>query len=131
MDEEVSLGDFVLAGGDVAALAIIEGVARLLPGVLGNAESVERESFRDGLLEEPQFTRPASYRTWDVPDVLLSGDHGRIAEWRLRQRQDRTRERRPDLWARRRPASGEPAVAGGRPSPPGDGGRPTDEGEEE
>lgn len=88
--EEVSLGDFVLAGGEVAAAAIVEGVARLLPGVLGNPISAETESFRDGLLEEPQYTRPAEYEGWPVPDVLLSGDHAKIAAWRQRQRQERT-----------------------------------------
>lgn len=97
VDEETSLGDFVLAGGEVAALAIIEGVARLLPGVLGNPESTVHESFRDGLLEEPQYTRPANYAGWSVPEILLSGDHGKIAEWRHAQRIQRTRERRPDL----------------------------------
>lgn len=96
-DEEVSLGDFVLAGGEVAALAVIEGVARLLPGVLGNPVSVETESFRDGLLEEPQYTRPAEYKGWSVPEVLLSGDHARIEAWRREQRLERTRARRPDL----------------------------------
>lgn len=97
IDEEVSLGDYVLLGGEVAALAIIEGVTRLLPGVVGNPESVVTESFRDGLLEEPQYTRPAEFRGWHVPEVLLSGDHGRIAEWRREQRKRRTAERRPDL----------------------------------
>jgi len=97
VEEEVSLGDFVLAGGEVAALAIIEGVARLLPGVLGNPESVASESFRDGLLEEPHYTRPADFRGWGVPDVLVSGDHGKVAEWRRAQRLHRTRRRRPDL----------------------------------
>ena len=98
IDEEVSLGDFVLAGGEAAALAIIEGVARLVPGVVGNPESTENESFRGGLLEEPQYTRPSEYRGWTVPEVLLSGDHGRVDEWRLQQRTERTRERRPDLF---------------------------------
>lgn len=98
VDEQVSLGDFVLAGGEVAALAIVEGIARLVPGVVGNPESTERESFRDGLLEEPQYTRPADYRGWEVPPILLSGDHGRVAEWRRQQRIERTRERRPDLY---------------------------------
>ena len=98
VDEEVSLGDFVLAGGEVAALAVIEGIARLLPGVVGNPESTGRESFRGGLLEEPQYTRPAEYSGWTVPEVLLSGDHARIEEWRRRQRMKRTRERRPDLF---------------------------------
>jgi tRNA (guanine37-N1)-methyltransferase len=98
IDEEVSLGDFVLAGGEVAALAIVEGVVRLLPGVVNNPDSTVAESFRgDGLLEEPQYTRPAEYRGWAVPEVLLSGDHGRIAAWRREQRLRRTRERRPDL----------------------------------
>ena len=97
IDEEVSLGDFVLAGGEAAALAVIEGVVRLLPGVVGNPESTVSESFRDGLLEEPVYTRPADFRGWAVPEVLLSGDHGRIAEWRREQRVERTRNRRPDL----------------------------------
>ncbi len=97
VDEQVSLGDYVLLGGEVAALAVIEGVTRLLPGVVGNPESVQTESFRDGLLEEPQYTRPAAYRGWEVPEILLSGDHGRIAAWRAEQRLKRTRERRPDL----------------------------------
>ncbi|MDH5616585.1 MAG: tRNA (guanosine(37)-N1)-methyltransferase TrmD [Acidimicrobiia bacterium] len=97
IDEEVSLGDFVLAGGEVAAMAIIEGVARLLPGVVGNPDSTLSESFREGLLEEPQYTRPAQFRDWAVPEVLLSGDHGRIEVWRKEQRIERTRQRRPDL----------------------------------
>lgn len=98
VEEEVSFGDFVLAGGEVAALAIIEGIARLLPGVVGNPESTGSESFRGGLLEEPQYTRPAEYSGWSVPEVLLSGDHARIEEWRRRQRIERTRDRRPDLF---------------------------------
>ena len=97
IDEEVSLGDFVLAGGDAAALAVIEGVARLLPSVLGNPRSLESESFRNGLLEEPQYTRPAVFRGRSVPEILVSGDHGRIEVWREAQRVRRTRERRPDL----------------------------------
>jgi tRNA (guanine37-N1)-methyltransferase len=97
VDEEVSLGDFVLAGGEIAAAAIIEGVARLLPGVVGNPASTRTESFREGLLEEPQYTRPRSFRGWEVPEVLLSGDHGRIEDWRRQQRMERTRRRRPDL----------------------------------
>ncbi len=91
VDEEVSLGDYVLLGGEVGALAIIEGVARLLDGVVGNPVSVETESFRDGLLEEPQYTRPAEFRGWTVPEVLRSGDHGKVEEWRREQRLDRTR----------------------------------------
>jgi tRNA (guanine37-N1)-methyltransferase len=95
--EQVSLGDYVLAGGEAAALAAVEGVARLLPGVLGNPESVGSESFRGGFLEEPHYTRPAEYRGWQVPEVLLSGDHARVDAWRHEQRLRRTRERRPDL----------------------------------
>ncbi len=109
VDEEVSLGDFVMLGGEAAALAVIEGVVRLLPGVVGNPESLTRESYRDGQLEEPQYTRPAEFRGWAVPEVLLSGDHRRIAEWRREQRIRRTRERWPDLGE---PDLGEPA--GGR-----------------
>jgi tRNA (guanine37-N1)-methyltransferase len=97
IDQEVSLGDYVLAGGEVAAAAAIEGVARLLPGVIGNPESHRTESFRDGLLEEPVYTRPADFRGWPVPEVLLSGDHARIERWRAEQRRRRTEERRPDL----------------------------------
>jgi len=97
IEEEVSLGDFVLAGGEAGALAIVEGVARLVPGVVGNPDSVESESFRHGLLEEAHYTRPADFRGWSVPEVLLSGDHGRVDEWRAAMRLQRTRERRPDL----------------------------------
>jgi tRNA (guanine37-N1)-methyltransferase len=97
IDEEVSIGDYVLLGGEVGALAIIEGIVRLLPGVVGNPDSVRTESFRDGLLEEPQYTRPADFRGLVIPEVLLSGDHGRVAEWRERERRKRTAERRPDL----------------------------------
>ncbi|MDH3469810.1 MAG: tRNA (guanosine(37)-N1)-methyltransferase TrmD [Acidimicrobiia bacterium] len=97
VDEEVSLGDFVMLGGEVAALAILEGVVRLLPGVVGNPDSVVHESFKDGLLEEPHYTRPAEFGGWAVPEVLLSGDHGKIDEWRRQQRAKRTKERRPDL----------------------------------
>lgn len=98
IDEEVSLGDFVLLGGEAAAAVIIEGVGRLLPDVLGNPESTQTESFRgDGLLEEPQYTRPAEFRGWTVPEVLRSGNHALIEEWRAEQRRSRTAERRPDL----------------------------------
>lgn len=93
----VSLGDYVLNGGEVAALAIIEAVARLLPGVIGNAESLVEESHEDGLLEYPVYTKPAFWRGLDVPEVLLSGNHGAVAAWRHDQRVARTRERRPDL----------------------------------
>ncbi len=97
IDQEISVGDFVLAGGEVAAALAIEGVTRLIPGVVGNPESTEKESFRVGLLEEPVYTRPADFRGWEVPEVLLSGNHGLIEEWRAMQRSARTRERRPDL----------------------------------
>jgi tRNA (guanine37-N1)-methyltransferase len=97
IDEEVSIGDYVLAGGEVAALTVIEGVARLLPGVLGNPQSVVNESFRDGLLEEPQYTRPAEFEGVAVPEVLLSGNHAKVEEWRKAQRISRTKARRPDL----------------------------------
>lgn len=97
VDEETSLGDYVLAGGEAAAAAAIEGVARLLPGVVGNPESTAKESFRDGLLEEPVYTRPAEFEGLRVPEVLLSGDHAKIEAWRREQREARTRARRPDL----------------------------------
>jgi tRNA (guanine37-N1)-methyltransferase len=96
-DGELSLGDFVLNGGEVAAMAVLEAVGRLVPGVMGNTTSADDESFSDGLLEYPQYTRPASFRDWDVPEVLRSGDHGRIARWRRAQALARTIARRPDL----------------------------------
>jgi tRNA (guanine37-N1)-methyltransferase len=101
VDGELSLGDFVLAGGEVAAVAVIEAVARLVPGVMGNDTSADEESFSGGLLEYPQYTRPAEYRGWEVPAVLRSGDHGRVARWRLAQALQRTLARRPDLIAGR------------------------------
>jgi tRNA (guanine37-N1)-methyltransferase len=94
---EISIGDYVLNGGEVAALAVTEAVVRLLPGFMGNAESLVEESHEDGLLEYPVYTKPASWQGYDVPPVLLSGDHGRIAAWRHEQRLRRTAERRPDL----------------------------------
>ena len=100
-DGELSVGDFVLAGGEAAALVVIEAVARLVPGVMGNEESGEQESFADGLLEYPQYTRPAEFRGWDVPEVLRSGDHGRVARWRAAQALRRTLDRRPDLFGGR------------------------------
>ena len=103
VDEELSLGDFVLQGGEAAALAVIEAVARLVPGVLGNEESPRSESFGgEMLLEGPHYTRPPDFRGAAVPEALLSGDHARIARWRRRQALLRTRERRPDLFARLR-----------------------------
>ncbi|MGA8681587.1 MAG: tRNA (guanosine(37)-N1)-methyltransferase TrmD [Acidimicrobiales bacterium] len=101
VDGEVSVGDFVLAGGELGALMIVEAVCRLVPGVLGNDESSTDESFTNGLLEHPHYTRPASFRSWDVPDVLRSGDHARVARWRLAESLQRTLERRPDLIAAR------------------------------
>ena len=97
VDGELSVGDFVLAGGEAAAVAVIEAVARLVPGVMGNVASGEEESFRGGLLEYPQYTRPAVFRGWAVPDVLLSGHHERVAQWRRAAALARTLERRPDL----------------------------------
>ena len=94
---ELSLGDYVLNGGEVAAMAMIEAVGRLVPGVVGNPESLVEESHEDGLLEYPSYTKPASWRGLDVPDVLLSGHHGRIADWRHEQQVERTRRVRPDL----------------------------------
>jgi tRNA (guanine37-N1)-methyltransferase len=97
VDGEVSVGDVVLAGGEVGALLIIEAVGRLVPGVLGNATSTDDESFADGLLEYPHYTRPADFRGWTVPDVLRSGDHAKVARWRTAQALRRTIDRRPDL----------------------------------
>ena len=101
VDGELSVGDFVLAGGEVAALVVIEAVARLVPGVMGNDESASDESFSDDLLEYPQYTRPADFRGWAVPEILRSGDHGRIARWRRAQAIARTVAERPDLVERR------------------------------
>jgi tRNA (guanine37-N1)-methyltransferase len=96
---EVSLGDFVLTGGEIPALALINGVVRLLPGTVGKVESLKAESFETSLLDYPQYTRPAEFRGWKVPDVLLSGNHAEIARWRYEQQIQRTRDRRPDLLA--------------------------------
>jgi tRNA (guanine37-N1)-methyltransferase len=97
--EEVTVSDVVLAGGEAAAMVVIEACVRLLPGVLGEAASLAEESFEDGLLEGPQFTRPRTFEGLDIPEVLLSGDHGKIAKWRRGMREETTRARRPDLWA--------------------------------
>ncbi len=97
--EEVSLGDFVLSGGDLAAMAMLDSAVRLLPGVMGAAASAEEESFSAGLLEYPHFTRPAEWRGRAVPPVLVSGNHGAVAAWRRTESERVTRERRPDLWA--------------------------------
>lgn len=101
VDGELSMGDYVLAGGEVAAMAVIEAVCRLVPGVMGNTGSGEEESFADGLLEYPQYTRPAEFRGMEVPEVLRSGDHARIARWRRAQALHRTIVIRPDLIERR------------------------------
>ena len=97
--EEIAVGDAVLAGGEAAALVTIEACVRLVPGVLGQAQSLAEESFEDGLLEHPQFTRPRAFEGLEIPEVLLSGHHDKVARWRKAQREETTRERRPDLWA--------------------------------
>jgi len=99
--EEVAVGDAVLAGGEAAAMVAIEACVRLVPGVLGQAASLSEESFEDGLLEHPQYTRPRTFEGLDIPEVLLSGNHAEIGKWRRAEREKTTRERRPDLWARR------------------------------
>src|SRR6185295_16212357 len=101
VDGELSIGDYVLGGGEVAAMVVLEVVARLVPGVMGNEESADDESFSDGLLEYPHYTRPAEFRGWEVPEVLRSGDHARVARWRRAQALARTRDARPDLLAAR------------------------------
>ena len=99
VDEELSIGDFVLSGGELAAMVVIDAVARRVPGVLGNAASAVEESFEGGLLEHPQYTRPPEFRGLPVPEILLSGDHLRVRRWRRREALRRTRDRRPDLFA--------------------------------
>ena len=96
--EEISLGDFVLSGGESAAIVVLDSILRLLPDVLGNEKSIEEESFENGLLEYPQYTKPQIWEEKTVPDVLLSGDHAKIKDWRLSQSEAITRVRRPDLW---------------------------------
>ena len=96
---EVSLGDFVMTGGELAAQAMIDATVRLLPGVLGNADSVVEESHSSGLLEHPQYTRPAEWKDLPIPPVLMSGNHGEIAKWRQAQSEALTEQRRPDMWA--------------------------------
>ena len=98
--EEISVGDYVISSGELAAIVLLDAVLRLLPEVVGASESLIEESFENHLLEYPQYTRPAEWRGRSVPEVLLSGDHGRIARWRLQQAEQLTRERRPDLWNR-------------------------------
>jgi tRNA (guanine37-N1)-methyltransferase len=106
-DGELSVGDVVLAGGEVAAMVTLEAVGRLVPGVMGNEASAHDESFSDGLLEYPHYTRPADFRGWTVPDVLRSGDHGRVARWRRAQALRRTLDRRPDMIEARGGLSGD------------------------
>ena len=96
--EEVSVGDFVLSGGEAASFLVIDTLLRLIPGVLGNPDSLAEESFERNLLEYPQYTKPQKWEEKDIPDVLLSGDHAKIKDWRLSQSEDITRRRRPDLW---------------------------------
>jgi tRNA (guanine37-N1)-methyltransferase len=103
--EEVSIGDYVLSGGEIAAMALIDACVRLLPGVMGKAESGAEESFSDGLLEYPQYTRPQTFEGAPIPEILLSGDHAKVAAWRKAEAEALTRARRPDLWAKR-PAEG-------------------------
>jgi tRNA (guanine37-N1)-methyltransferase len=98
---EVSLGDFVLSGGESAAIALLDAVVRLLPGVMGKAESGAEESFEDGLLEHPHYTRPRLWEGLEIPEILLSGDHKAIAHWKRQKREELTKTRRPDLWTRR------------------------------
>ena len=95
---EISIGDYVLAGGEAAAMVLLEAIVRLLPGVIGSASSLDEESFESGLLEYPQYTRPREWEGASIPDVLLSGDHKKIAQWRRLEAERLTRERRPDLW---------------------------------
>lgn len=102
--EEVSIGDYVLSGGEIAAMALIDACVRLLPGVMGQAGSGVEESFSDGLLEYPQYTRPQIFEDRAIPDVLISGDHARVAAWRQAEAEGLTRERRPDLWRQRQAA---------------------------
>lgn len=97
LTREISLGDFVLTCGEIPALTIVNGVTRLLPGTVGKTESLKIESFEDGLLDYPQYTRPPVFRGWEVPEVLRSGNHQAIAQWRLQQKLERTKQRRPDL----------------------------------
>ena len=94
---ELSVGDYVLSGGEIAAMAVVDAIGRLLPGVLGDPESVEQESFKNGLLDFPQYTRPSEYRGLKVPEVLLNGNHQEIDKWRKEQALERTRSRRADL----------------------------------
>lgn len=103
VDQEISIGDYVLSGGEIPAMAVIEAVGRLIPGVLGNPESLDEESFAAGILEYPHYTRPEEFREMRVPEILLSGDHAKIRAWREAEARRRTARRRPDLLERRKP----------------------------
>jgi tRNA (guanine37-N1)-methyltransferase len=98
VDREISLGDFVLTCGEIPALTLINGITRLLPGTVGKVESLKADSFEDGLLDYPHYTRPAEFRGWQVPEILMSGNHEKIAQWRRQQQLDRTQTKRPDLY---------------------------------
>jgi tRNA (guanine37-N1)-methyltransferase len=111
--EEVSVGDYVLSGGEIAAMALIDACVRLLPGVMGAVNSGVEESFTDGLLEYPQYTRPQLWEGLTIPEVLTSGDHGKIAAWRRSEAERLTRERRPDLWAAYLARAAKRGVTGG------------------
>ena len=102
VDQEISIGDYVLSGGEIPAMAVIEAVGRMIPGVLGNPESLDEESFAAGMLEYPQYTRPEEFRGMTVPEILLSGDHAKIRAWREAEAKRRTARRRPDLLERRK-----------------------------
>jgi tRNA (guanine37-N1)-methyltransferase len=101
--DEISIGDYVLTGGELAAMVIVDAASRFVPGVVGREESVRRESFREGRLDYPQYTRPREFRGWKVPSVLFSGDHRKIEDWRRAKAEEKTRRRRPDLFAERPP----------------------------
>ncbi len=101
--EEISIGDYVLSGGELGAMVLLDATVRLLPGVAGNEVSLAEESFADGLLEYPHYTKPREWEGRSIPEVLLSGDHKKIAAWRREQAENLTKMRRPDLWARKKP----------------------------
>ena len=115
--QELSIGDYVLTGGELPGMVLVDAVVRLLPGVMGSADSAEEESFSSGLLEYPQYTRPSSFRGWGVPEVLLSGDHAEVRRWRRREALLRTARRRPDLLAAAEPSPGEREWVESQPGP--------------
>ncbi len=103
---EISIGDYILSGGEPAAIVLLDAVVRLLPGVMGKLESAAEESFSDGLLEHPHYTKPNSWETLEIPEILLGGDHKAIAKWKRQQREELTKIRRPDLWMKNRKPEG-------------------------